>query len=301
MANAPHEAMHRIFQKYPGLFSRVSDMLGAAFPESTTANVICNDLTENQPLERRVDTLLRIETEHDGPFLLAVEAQGRRDPDKHASWAYYFSYLLAKYRLPTTLLVVCQDRATAEWAARPVRLGAAQWPVLTLHPLVAGPHNIPFVTDVAEARKDLALAALSAITHADNPDVGAILKSPSTALRDTPETIANPIIELTAQGLGNRPAAQQWRNLVAVDLSFYVSPLSEEIRDEGREEGRAEGQARSLLQMLELRGVDVPAEAREKIEGCRDTGLLDQWFSRAVTVTSAEDIFTEAGLRPDQA
>ncbi|AWL40074.1 MULTISPECIES: hypothetical protein [Streptomyces] len=299
MANAPHEAMHRIFQEYPGLFSRLSEVLGVAFPEPTTTEILTNDLTENQPLERRVDTLLRIETERDGPFLLAVEAQGRKDPDKHASWAYYFSYLLAKYRLPTTLLVVCQDRATAEWAARPVPLGAPQWPVLTLHPLVAGPHNIPLVTDVAEARKDLALATLSAITHADNPDVGAILKALSTALRDAPETIANPIVELTAQGLGNRPAAQQWRNLVAVDLSFYTSPLSEEIRDEGRDEGRAlgeargqaRGQAKSLLMMLDLRGVVIPDEAREKINGCVDTELLDRWFTRAATATSAEEIF----------
>jgi len=30
---------------------------------------------------------------------------------------------------------------------------------------------------------------------------------------------------------------------VAVDLSFYTSPLSEEIRDEGRAQGRIEGQA----------------------------------------------------------
>ncbi|MEU2022098.1 hypothetical protein ABZ565_08025 [Streptomyces sp. NPDC016469] len=59
------------------------------------------------------------------------------------------------------------------------------------------------------ARKDLALATLAAITHADNPDVGAILKTLSAALRDAPENITDPIVELTAQGLGNRPAAQQ--------------------------------------------------------------------------------------------
>ncbi|MEV3997092.1 hypothetical protein AB0K62_15655 [Streptomyces halstedii] len=100
---------------------------------------------------------------------------------------------------------------------------------------------------------------------------------------------------LTAQGLGNRPAAQQWRNLVAVDLSFYTSPLSEEIRDEGRDEGRAlgeaRGQAKSLLMMLDLRGVVIPDEAREKINGCVDTELLDRWFTRAATATSAEEIF----------
>jgi hypothetical protein len=142
----------------------------------------------------------------------------------------------------------------------------------------AGPHNIPFITDVAEARKDLALTALPAITHADDPDVGALPKSLSTALRDAPETIANPIVELTAQGLGARPVAQQWRNLVAVDLSFHISPLSEEIRVEGR--------AKGLLRMLEMRGVDIPDEAREKITGCGDTELLDQWFSRAFVADS---------------
>ncbi|WP_371612718.1 hypothetical protein [Streptomyces clavifer] len=291
MVSSPHEAMHRIFQEYPSLFSRLSEVLGVDFPQSTSTRVEPTDLTETWPIERRVDTLLRIETENDGPFLLAIEAQGRKDPDKFASWAYYFTYLLEKYRLPTMLLIVCQDRATAQWAARPVPLGAPQWPAMTLHPLVAGPHNIPVITDVAEARKDLALATLSAITHAGDPDVGVILKTVSAALRDTPDAVAEPIVELIAQGLGNRPAAQQWRNLVAVDLSFYKSPLSEEIRDEGREEGRTEGQAKSLLLVLAARGVKVDDETREKITGCGDPQLLSHWLNRAATASTTEEVF----------
>ncbi|MEU3128486.1 hypothetical protein ACIBVM_19655 [[Kitasatospora] papulosa] len=304
MVSAPHEAMHRVFQEYPELFSRVSEVLGVAFPPFVSADVVTTDLTESRPVERRVDTLLRIETEDNGLFLLAVEAQGKKDPDKPTSWAYYVSYLLEKYRLPTMLLVVCQDRATAAWAARPVPLGSPQWPVLTLRPLVAGPHNIPAVTDVAEARKDLALATLSAITHAGEPDVGAILKTLSAALRGAPDDIAAPIVELTAQGLGNRPAAQQWRNLVAVDLSFYISPLSEEIRDEGRAEGeargRAEGEARGraedILLVLDERGIEVPDGIRDTITGCRDLDVLRRWLRRAATADSAEEILD--GDRP---
>ncbi|MFD5066072.1 hypothetical protein ACFWNO_48435, partial [Streptomyces sp. NPDC058394] len=143
MVSSPHEAMHRIFQEHPELFSRVSEVLGVGFAPLASFTVLPNDLTETQPLERRVDTLLRLDTEGDGSFLLAVEAQGKKDPDKPASWAYYASYLLAKYRLQPMLLVVCQDRSTAEWAARPVRFGPPQWPLLTLCPLVAGPHNMP--------------------------------------------------------------------------------------------------------------------------------------------------------------
>ncbi|MEV8284284.1 hypothetical protein [Streptomyces niveus] len=289
MVSSPHEAMHRIFQEYPGLFSRVSEVLGVAFSPPTSVAVLPTDLTESRPVERRVDTLLRLDTEHEEPLLLAVESQGKKDPDKPASWTYYLSYLYAKYKTPPVLLVVCQDRATAEWAARPVHIGPKQWASLTLRPLVAGPHNMPLITNAADARKDLALATLSAITHADDPDIGAILKSLSAALREAPESLAGPLVELTAQGLGKRPAAEQWRNLVAVDLSFYTSPLSEEIRDEGR----AQQAARMLLLALERRGVAVSDEARERITSCDDVDLLEQWHGRAITAASAEEIFED--------
>ncbi|MFB6954629.1 hypothetical protein ACWGLO_15885 [Streptomyces niveus] len=288
MVSSPHEAMHRIFQEYPGLFSRVSEVLGVAFSPPTSVAVLPTDLTESRPVERRVDTLLRLDTEHEEPLLLAVESQGKKDPDKPASWTYYLSYLYAKYKTPPVLLVVCQDRATAEWAARPVHIGPKQWASLTLRPLVAGPHNMPLITNAADARKDLALATLSAITHADDPDIGAILKSLSAALREAPESLAGPLVELTAQGLGKRPAAEQWRNLVAVDLSFYTSPLSEEIRDEGRAAGRAE----DILLALQQRDVPVSDEVRERITTCTDLDVLREWFLRSLTASSAEDVFT---------
>lgn len=176
MVSSPHEAMHRIFQEHPDLFSRLSEVLGVDFPPPTSVTVMPTDLTETRPLERRLDTLLRLETEDDEPLLLAVEAQGKKDPAKPASWAYYASYLLTKYQLQPLLLVVCQDHATAEWAARTVHFGPRQWPLLTLRPLVAGPHNMPVITDPAEVRKDLAVATLSTITHGKNPGIGAILK-----------------------------------------------------------------------------------------------------------------------------
>ncbi|MDI3409129.1 hypothetical protein [Streptomyces cavernicola] len=185
MVTSSHEAMHRIFQHDPGLFSRVSEFLGADIPRPVGATALPTDLTEDSPVERRVDTLLRFDTAEQGPFLLAVEAQGKK--------------------------------------------------------------------------------ALSA------------------ALKETPEDIANPIAEFTAQGLGNRPAKHVWRNLVAVDLSFFKSYLAEEIRDEGR--------AEFLLQVLEDRDLDVPDDVRERITSCHDQDLLSQWLTRALTAQQASDIF----------
>uniref|UniRef100_A0AAU3H0W7 Resolvase/invertase-type recombinase catalytic domain-containing protein n=1 Tax=Streptomyces sp. NBC_01401 TaxID=2903854 RepID=A0AAU3H0W7_9ACTN len=76
------------------------------------------------------------------------------------------------------------------------------------------------------------------------------------------------------------------------DLSFYVSPLSEEIREEGRAQGRAEG----ILIVLGVRGVDVAHTTRKKITACRDPELLRQWLRRSARVATAEAIFSEQPL-----
>jgi hypothetical protein len=289
MVSSPHEAMHRIFQHDTQLFSRVSKVLGFDLPAPDSVTILPTDLTETGPVERRVDTLLRLDSAEHGGFILAIEAQGKKDTAKPASWAYYTAFLWTKYRLPTALMVVCQDHATAEWAQRPVASGPPQLPTLTLRPLVAGTHNMPLITDPAEAHADLVLAALSAITHAGDPDIGAILKALSTALRDEHEDIADPIIEFTAQGLGNRPAKELWRNLVAVDLSFYKSYIAEEIRDEGR----VSAYAKAILTVLEQRGIDVPADARRRITDCHDPETLHTWLARAATASSAAAIFED--------
>ncbi|MET9255708.1 hypothetical protein [Streptomyces sp. NPDC003717] len=283
MVSPPHEAMHRIFQHDPGLFSRVSQYLGVDFPTPVSATALPTDLTEANPVERRLDTLLRFETAEDGPFLLAIEAQGRPDRDKPASWAYYCGYLWTKYHLPTALLVVCQDPRTARWAQQAVSCGPPQLPTLTLQPLVAGPDNMPVITDPEEAGADLVLASLAAITHAADESVGAILKALSSALGKVPEDVALPLINFTAQGMGNRPAQQIWRNLVAADTSLYTSYLADEIR--------AEGQAKSLLHLLEQRGIDVSDDARQRITDCHDMEVQLTWLSRAITASSVEEVF----------
>ena len=49
----------------------------------------------------------------------------------------------------------------------------------------------------------------------------------------------------------------------------------------------------SVLRLLELHRVAVTDEAREEISECRDLQLLDQWFRRAVTASSIDEVFGE--------
>jgi hypothetical protein len=86
-----------------------------------------------------------------------------------------------------------------------------------------------------------------------------------------------------------------WRNLMAVDLSFYKSWLSEEIRDEGRTQGRVQSLTEDILVVLEARGIDVSDEVRERVTACDDPDVLRRWLIRAATVPSAEEIFEDGG------
>ncbi|MEU7043864.1 hypothetical protein AB0A77_22730 [Streptomyces varsoviensis] len=293
MVSSSHEAMHRIFQEDPGIFARTFRALGIPFSDPVAVSLLPTDLTETKPLERRVDTLLRFDTAEDDGFLLLVEAQGKKDPTKSASWAYYLAHLWAKYGTPPVLLVVCQDRTTAAWASGPFTIGPAQWPALTLRPLVLGPHNVPVITDVSVAARDVPLATLSAITHGRDTNAAAILKALASAMKTVDEPTAGIFIELTELGLGNAPAAQIWRDLMAADLSFFRSETSQRLRAEGRAEGVPEGAAKALLALLDKRGIEVSEEARERITACHDTETLITWLTRIDSGASVAELFED--------
>lgn len=76
---------------------------------------------------------------------------------------------------------------------------------------------------------------------------------------------------------------------MAVDVSFYKSFISEEIRDEGRAQRAAE----DVLDILDVRGMDIPEAVRERVTGCDDLEILRHWLRRAVTAPTAEDIFED--------
>jgi hypothetical protein len=95
MVSSPHEVMHRIFQEDPGLFARTARALGIPFADPVSSELLPTDVTEVYPLERRVDTVLSLRTAGSEHYILAVEAQGKQDPDKPASWTYYLRAITA--------------------------------------------------------------------------------------------------------------------------------------------------------------------------------------------------------------
>ncbi|WP_406476885.1 hypothetical protein [Streptomyces sp. NBC_01615] len=299
MVSSSHEALHRIFQKDPELLTRACQrLLDIPFPKPRDIAILNADLTEIEPVERRVDTLLRIETD-EGTYLLVVEAQGKKDEGKRGSWAYYLSYLYAKYRCEPVLIVLTQSRATARWAARPIQLGLPGWHSLTVRPLVLGPDNVPLIADEQEAVRDVSLAAFSAMTHGRGPGAAAILESLAAALKTIDAGSAAVLVQLIESCLVDPQAKQIWRDLMAPVNYFFRHPVAEEVREQGIEigieKGVAKERAATILRMLEWRDLGVPDSVRERVLACTDLDRLEVWQARAFHATDAADLFDGDG------
>ncbi|MGW3522736.1 hypothetical protein [Streptomyces olivaceus] len=305
MVSSPHEALHRIFRVDPGLFARLLPRAGIDFPEHTAIEPLDTDLTEIRPLERRVDSVFRVRVPDDeGGFVLAVESQGKPDPDKHNSWTYYLAHMYAKYRLPPFLLVVCKDKATASWAAEPIRVGRGFHTSMVVFPLVLGPGVLPVITEADEAARDLGVAVFSALAYSKDPGLTAILDALASGVADDAEKSGvrgNPErdadvdrvdwAEIVEIGLGEGPGREYWRHLMATYTPNF--PGSNTIVEESWLEGRAKGRAEDILRILEVRGIEISDPVRERVIECTDLDVLGTWFDRSLSAAHAEELFVE--------
>jgi hypothetical protein len=91
------------------------------------------------------------------------------------------------------------------------------------------------------------------------------------------------LAEFTEAGLGKTAGRIIWRQLMATRTGYpYVSQM--------RREGRIEGRREDILRILDKRGIEVPDEVRDAVNGCDDTKTLDQWFDLALVVTDSQEL-----------
>jgi Uma2 family endonuclease len=66
-----------------------------------------------------------------------------------------------------------------------------------------------------------------------------------------------------------------------------------QVLEEKAASDRAKGQAEAVITFLTTRGVPLDAAARERILAEQDPARLEDWIARAVTCTTADDLFAE--------
>ncbi|MEU6239601.1 hypothetical protein [Streptomyces sp. NPDC047024] len=311
MVTSTHETSHRIFQDHPEVLAPVFQALGLEPPLKAEIEAITPDATEIKPLERRVDTVLKVAPSDGDGFLLAIEAQTKRAPDKGVNWAYYVSYLHAKFELPVLLVAVCRHRSTATWAAGPFECRVGPWATQVTRPFVLGPDTVPRITDEAMVAREPALATFSAIVHSESEQSDAILNLMARGMRSFDKATALYWSELLEIGLENTPARDMWRELEKMVVTFFPGrgTVFEEAYLDGKAKGEAEGKAKgeaegeakgelagkkqAVLRVLEARGLTVSDDVRERVDACTDSEVIDTWLDRSVAVERVEDLFAE--------
>ena len=79
--------------------------------------------------------------------------------------------------------------------------------------------------------------------------------------------------------------------------SEYEKTFVERIHDEGIAEGeakgKAEGKAEDILKLLVARHLAPSPEQRQRVSACTDPTQLDLWFDRAITASTATEVFAD--------
>ncbi|KES04354.1 hypothetical protein BU52_25440 [Streptomyces toyocaensis] len=94
-------------------------------------------------------------------------------------------------------------------------------------------------------------------------------------------------------GLESTPTRENWRKLMQDVVTHF--PGHGTLFEEKYLEGKAEGEAKGILRVLEVRGLPLSEDVRQRITTCTDLGRLNDWLDRSGTVERAEDLFTENG------
>ncbi len=290
MPSLPHEALLELFRRRPPLAAELlRDALHAPIPAFDRVRIGDSNLTELSPAELRADLVLLLEGSNSESTTgaIVVEAQLGTDTDKRWSWPAYLCGLRARLHCAAALVVVTGDRSVARWAARPIETGH---PGFTLTPLVLGPASVPVVLDSAVAAQSPELAVLSAIVHGEEPEAVGVARAAAVAALSLDDERAALYLDVILASV-NQTARAVLEALMANRPYEYQSDFAKRYVAVGKAQGQAEAAARAVLRVLEARGVDVPGDVRERILACADLALLDAWLERAVTATSASEVF----------
>ncbi|WP_437713321.1 hypothetical protein WMF45_46500 [Sorangium sp. So ce448] len=293
MPSVTHEALVELFKNRPTLAAEMlHDALGHPVPTFTEARVESSDLTELVPSDRRADVVVVLLVGEQQPAMaIVVEVQLGVDPDKPYVWPVYVTQTRARHRCPTRLLVVTINAKMARWSARPIDTGHPGW---TLTPLVLGPQGVPVVTDAEQAKAAPEAVVLSAMAHGQSEVAEAIGMAFFSGAADELDEERRAVYgDLVLSSLN----AAARRKLEAMMKSGYQfqSEFARGYVAKGRQEGIVDAKAHDVLAFLEARGLEVPAEVRERVLASTDIDELDRWIRRAAVISDARELLATTG------
>jgi hypothetical protein len=307
MPSLDHETIVDLFRARPRLAPELlGEALGLDLPAHRDVAVAESDFTQITPVPYRADLALLLKSRARNVHGLIVEAQLARDDEKLYSWPYYASAGRARWRCPTTVVVVTPYARVARWAERRRETGHGN----TYAPIVVGPDRIPEVVDVEAAIARPELAVLSAMAHGRGAS-GARIAYAAIAAVDRLDPASGALYYDVVLASLDRAARTALEALMQNGHREYKSDFARKYFGEGVEKGIEQGIERGiergieqgiergrelargmLLNQLRLKFREVPAGVVERVEAA-GFDELGRWSERVLFAAALDDVFAE--------
>ncbi|MEU6858153.1 hypothetical protein AB0B28_04660 [Glycomyces sp. NPDC046736] len=285
MVTYQHEIPLRLLQANPKLATELyCGLLGERLPEYTDILAGSEALTRcDRPLERNCDNLEVFLSGKDPVFALIFEVQRAEDPEKLYSWPDYLISARTRLRCPVALVVICPDEKTARWVRHGVDTGH---PGFVLIPLVIGPDQIPVITDPERARESVEMTIYSLLAHGEGRHGEEIMRAYYAAVPNLDQNKQDKYTRFALNALSEE-ARQRLEAIIMSDETSFGSNLLDRIEAKGE----ARGERKSLLAVLEARGIPVDESTRARIDTCDETEQIVAWLVRAASADSITEVF----------
>lgn len=289
MVTQSHEVPIRLFQFRPELAAELLvKTVGATLPAYHSALSESEALTNCDPLELNCDNVAVFRDEFGNPVHAVItEIQRSDDEDKRYTWPMYLTILRARLRCQVRLLVICTDEVTATWAKTMIKIGP---PEFVLCPNVIGPKDLLRLTADYNPREAVELLILVAATYGKGKQTESIAHDLGQRLNELSEPERRKYAGWAFQLL-SIPACEILEEQMSMTYQEYRESYAGQLEIKGERRGELRAKAEKVLELLQMRGLEVPEAARERILACTDLDEVDRWFTSAFSASQVEDIF----------
>ncbi len=285
MPSITHEGPLDLVRQHPEIaLELIQGTAEVTLPAQVAVSLAATDMSAVVPVQYLADMVVLVSDQATGEPVLAViiEPQLRDSEAKRFSWPVYVVTARQINKCPAAVLIVlCPDPAEAAKCRQLIRTGH---PGFDLAPIVIDSSGPPGRDGTAGPYLTVFAASMGGIDLESEAGARRVLD----AIASTEVSDADRSRLMTIMLRLSSDAARQLLEAM-MTTSEYEKTLAERIHDQGM----AEGEAKAVLRLLAARGLGLSEAQRERVTSCTDSAQLDLWFDRAITASTAAEVFAD--------
>lgn len=308
MPSIQHEGLVEIVRQHPPVAVEILRHVGTfAIPDPVETALGSEDMSavpprsnertkskKPKPDKYTADSVVVLSDPETSERLLPViiEPQGKADEGKDVSWPVYATTARKANRCPRAVLIgACWDLAEAEKCRKMIPIGH---PGFIFAPIIVDGRT-PFDLTSGSPYLTLFSAVLGGIDMTDKDGSRLVVEAIANTGADQADqrSLSNIIL-----GVASDAAREHLEELMAISyrdpfIEGWISKGEAIGEERGETRGEIRTRAADILKVLDIRGVETTKAQRTMVNDSTDLDELSIWFERALTATTASEVFRD--------